>query len=166
MSAIVVFESMFGNTQEIAEAIAEGLRAAAVDARKVEVGSAPDRLDDAVGMVVVGGPTHAFGMTRPGTREGARHQADRPTVTQGIGLREWLESIPDSRPELLTATFDTRVAKVRHLPPQARPPAARRNCCAGRAIELWSHRRASTSATPWARCSRASASAPVAGARA
>ena len=63
MSAIVVFESMFGNTQEIAEAVAEGLRAADVDARQLEVGSAPDRFDETVGMVVVGGPTHAFGMT-------------------------------------------------------------------------------------------------------
>jgi hypothetical protein len=125
MSAIVVFESMFGNTREIAEAIAEGLRAAAVDAATMEVGSAPDRFDEAVGMVIVGGPTHAFGMTRPGTRESARQQADRPTVSQGVGLREWLESFLGNRPELLTATFDTRIAKVRHLPGSAARGAAK-----------------------------------------
>jgi flavodoxin len=40
MHALVVYESMYGNTKEIAEAVAEGL-AARMPAEVVEVGSAP-----------------------------------------------------------------------------------------------------------------------------
>ncbi len=55
--ALVVFESMFGNTEAIARAVADGLGGGAeVD--------------------VVGGPTHAFGMSRPSTRRSAAQQAE------------------------------------------------------------------------------------------
>ncbi|HSL25245.1 MAG TPA: flavodoxin domain-containing protein [Acidimicrobiia bacterium] len=73
MPALVVFESMFGNTEAIAKAVADGLTARmAVDI--VEVGVAPAVLSDDVELLVVGGPTHAFGMSRPGTRQKAAEQ--------------------------------------------------------------------------------------------
>jgi flavodoxin len=64
MRAAVVYESYFGHTRGVAAAIAEGLRARAdVDAVDIyEVGDAPADLD--VDLLVVGGPVHAWSMSR------------------------------------------------------------------------------------------------------
>ncbi len=123
MSAVVVFESMFGNTEKIARAIAAGLRPA-MDVTVTEVGDAPERLDAGVDLLVVGGPTHAFGMTRPSTREDARRRVGDQVVSRGAGVREWLDAL-GSRPGTLTATFDTRAEQVRHLPGSAARGAAK-----------------------------------------
>ncbi|GGS28429.1 hypothetical protein [Actinokineospora fastidiosa] len=113
---LVVFESMFGNTREIAAAIADGM-AASGPVTLVEVGAAPERLPDDVGLLLVGGPTHAFGMSRQSTRDSARQQADGPLVSQGRGVREWLAGL-QGRPEVVAHAFDTRV-RVRGLPGSA-----------------------------------------------
>jgi len=55
MHALVVFESMFGNTQAVAGAIAHGL-ASRMTVDVVEVGSAPESVGDAVDLLVVGAP--------------------------------------------------------------------------------------------------------------
>ena len=52
MRALVVFESMFGNTQEIAEAIADGL-SGRMQVDLVEVGAAPAEVGDEVALLVV-----------------------------------------------------------------------------------------------------------------
>jgi hypothetical protein len=39
---------------------------------------------------VVGGPTHAFGLSRPSTRRDATGRREHPPVPPGIGVREWL----------------------------------------------------------------------------
>lgn len=109
---LVVFESMFGNTEVIARAIAEGL-ASTTDVEVVEVGAAPVALPDDVELLVVGGPTHAFGMSRPRTRQDAARQAGRALVSSGIGLREWLESLDAGTAGAGAAAFDTRVHKPR-----------------------------------------------------
>jgi len=75
--ALVIFESMFGNTRMIAEAVAEGLASRFVT-DLIEVSLAPARIPDDVSLVVVGGPTHAFGLTRPRTRADAATQRSRP----------------------------------------------------------------------------------------
>jgi hypothetical protein len=109
---LVTLESMFGNTRSIAEAVAEGL-SSRFRTDLVEVGIAPTRLPEEIRLVVVGGPTHAFGMTRPRTREDAARQTDEPLVSGGRGLREWLEAAerPRSRPP--AASFDTRIDRPR-----------------------------------------------------
>jgi flavorubredoxin len=109
MRALVVFESMFGNTQRIAEAIRDGLSSRASVEMK-EVGAAPTVLDD-VQLVVVGGPTQGFGMSRPGTRQGASKQATSGLVSSGIGMREWLGSVQRGRERVAAAAFDTRFKK-------------------------------------------------------
>ena len=58
-------------------------------------------------LVVVGSPTHAWSMPRPGTRESAGAKSDTPLVSQGIGVREWLESA-SLDPGLRTVAYDTR----------------------------------------------------------
>ena len=104
---MVVYESMWGSTKAVAEAIAEGL-AAAGPVRVVEVGEAGAELGEYVDLVVVGGPTHAFGMTRESTRADAATQHG-PVISR-TGVREWLEQahLPSGVPY---AAFDTKVAK-------------------------------------------------------
>jgi flavodoxin-like protein len=123
MKALVVYESMFGNTEKVAGAVARGLQLEDVDAGLVEVGSATTELSPGLDLLVVGAPTHAFGLSRPGTRADAVRQGAEAERTR-LGLREWLESLrfDPVRPPLLAA-FDTRVTKVRWVPKSAGPSA-------------------------------------------
>lgn len=121
--ALVVYESMFGNTYAVAEAVAEGL-GTALDVTLVEVSHAPQAVSDDVDLVVVGGPTHAFSMSRPSTRRSASDQGADPEAAQHDGIREWIGGV--MAPEgLLTTAFDTKVLKP-HLPGSAAKSAGRK----------------------------------------
>jgi flavodoxin len=113
MKALVVYESMFGNTRHIAEAIAEGLRSHAETA-VATVEGADAAIAAGVDLLVVGGPTHLHGMSRPSTRKGAVRTAEKPgselTIergAQGSGLREWFSTVDRFPPH--AAAFDTRL---------------------------------------------------------
>ncbi len=121
--ALVVYESMWGNTEQVARAIAAGL-ATSLEVEVVEVGAAPDEPGPDVDLIVAGGPTHAFSMSRPTTREDAiTRGADHGR--RGRGLREWLVALPSGPHAQPVATFDTRVAMMRHLPGSAARSAAK-----------------------------------------
>ena len=120
MRALVVVESSFGNTRKVAEAVAVGL---GPDTVVVDVAGAPHHLDDDLDLVVVGGPTHAFGMSRPATRADAARQAG-VNGSDDPGLREWIDLV-EGRPRCAVATFDTKVTKARHLPGSAAKGAAK-----------------------------------------
>jgi hypothetical protein len=125
LRALVVYESMFGNTEKVAGAITHGLQLEDVDCGLVEAGSAPATLPEDLDLLVVGGPTHGFSMSRASTRAEAV-QKGAPAERVAVGIREWLEAValdPDRRP--LVATFDTRVTKVRWIPRAAGTSAAR-----------------------------------------
>jgi Flavodoxin len=122
MRALVVYESMFGNTQAIANAIADGL-SDRMRVEVLEVGAAPATIAD-VALLVVGGPTHAFGMSRPQTRQDAARQAPAGLVSPGSGLREWLATL-QAPAGIAAATFDTRIRKPR-LPGSAARAAEKR----------------------------------------
>ena len=107
MRALVVYESMYGNTRTIAQAIAEGV-AERFAVKTVEVGEAPPRIPDDVDLVVVGGPTHAHGMSRTSTRESAAKQFSKPLISDGIGIREWLDAVQPPTRRVHAAAFDTR----------------------------------------------------------
>lgn len=109
--AVVVFESMYGNTEQVARAIAEGL-AGHLPVETVEVSSAPESVTEEV-LLVVGGPTHAFSMSRARTRQDAAARASVPMVSPGSGVREWLERLTVSAGHPLAASFDTKVARPR-----------------------------------------------------
>jgi flavodoxin len=124
MRALVIYESMFGNTREVASAVARGLSTRmAVDL--YEVGSAPDEIDDGVDLVVAGGPTHAFSMSRPNTRQSAVDQADTPVVSTKRGLREWIDTAGPTLRDRAIATFDTKIDKA-YLPGSAARAAHKR----------------------------------------
>ena len=116
MRALVVYESMFGNTERIARAVAAGL-AASMPVQVDEVGAAPCDVPPDVDLVVAGGPTHAFGLTRASTRADAQRQASTAVISRGIGLREWLVGLTEPTAAVV-ATFDTRIRKP-HLPGSA-----------------------------------------------
>ena len=113
MRAVVVYESMYGNTHRIADAIGAG-HETAFDVRVVSVTQAvPEVIADA-DLVVVGGPTHAHGMSRASTRKAAVQAADKPVgglqvepAALGPGLREWFGSLGDY--PVRAAAFDTRM---------------------------------------------------------
>ena len=116
MKALVVYESLWGNTEKVARAVAAGL-AETAEVTVADVGALPELSAD-VELLVAGGPTHAFSMTRASTREDAVRQG--ATHEPGpVGLREWLARLPEDGPHPAVATFDTRVDKVRHLPGSA-----------------------------------------------
>ncbi len=122
MKALVVYESLFGNTEAVARAIAAEL-AAEMTVEVREVADAPARIDELVDLVVVGAPTHAFSLSRPGTRADAVKQGATGSAERGV--REWLEQLPAGPHSESVATFDTRVEKVRHLPGSAAKKADR-----------------------------------------
>ena len=114
MSTLVVYESMWGNTRTVAEAVAEGIGS---DVRVVPAVDAPVPVPDDVDLLVVGGPTHAFSLPRPSTRVDAIAKG-APADTAERGVREWLGQLRPAE-HLDVATFDTRVVSVRHLPGSA-----------------------------------------------
>lgn len=124
MTVLVVFESMFGNTKLIADAVAEGL-AQHLPVEQVEVGTAPTVIGGEVELLVVGGPTHAFGLSRPGTRQSAAQQTEAGLVSAGIGLREWLGVLQKGAADVAAAAFDTRINRPR-LPGSAAAAADKR----------------------------------------
>ena len=121
MKALLVYESMFGNTEAVARAIAGGM-AGHADVTLADVRTVPDPAG--MDLVVVGGPTHAFSMSRPSTRQNAERQgATRPGGAE-VGMREWLDRV--AMPAgMAAATFDTKVDKP-FLPGSAAQKAHRR----------------------------------------
>jgi hypothetical protein len=107
MRALVVYESMFGNTKLIAEAIAEGL-SNYLPTEIHPVAAAPVELDPEIALVAVGGPTHAFGMSRPATRADAAKQGGAAGPVD-VGIRDWLQRMHADPAVTGFATFGTKV---------------------------------------------------------
>ena len=129
MKAVVVYESMYGNTREIASRIGEGLRRAYDEVDVVGVRDATASALSGCELLVVGGPTHVHGMTSKRTREAAReattkspHLVFEPQSTTG-GLREWFEGLEGHG---ASAAFDTRIDAAAALTGRASRGIARR----------------------------------------
>lgn len=108
MNALVVYESLWGNTRAIAEAIAEGIGAGALCLGTHEAD--PEEVLDA-SLVVVGAPVHAFNLPSEATKKSV---AARPVAAGALApllsqppVREWLCHMPLST--AYGAAFDTRV---------------------------------------------------------
>ena len=112
MRAVVVFESMYGNTHAVADEIATGLAGVG----EVVVGST-DQIPPSTfagDLLVVGGPTHVHGMSSKSSRHAAAEAADAdPELdldenANAPGLRSWLKQLPDGK-DTAAAAYDTRI---------------------------------------------------------
>ncbi|WP_410582579.1 flavodoxin family protein [Amycolatopsis sp. lyj-108] len=122
MHAMVVYESMFGNTEQVATAVAEGLRPyAEIDIVNIDdVGSVAE-----ADLLVVGGPTHVHGMSWPSSRtEAGRQSLDDVRSTKC--LRDWVATLDRVSGGNPVATFDTRIGKPRWLTGSAAMSVARK----------------------------------------
>ncbi|MFI5541867.1 MULTISPECIES: flavodoxin domain-containing protein [unclassified Nocardia] len=128
MRARIVYESMFGNTAAIAEAIEQGLREHA-EVEVVNVVAAAE-VCATVNLLVVGAPTHAFGLSRSQTRRDAAKLTDAPIATD-LGVREWLAAALPVSPGHRALAFGTKVAKPPWLPGSAARGIGKRLCRLG-----------------------------------
>jgi hypothetical protein len=128
MQVLIVYESIFGNTHRVAGAIERGIRDAAAEAvvNCLPVSRATPDLVAAADVLVVGGPTHARGMTIARSRRDAVEGVTRdpPKVNaagatqehpldqdaEGPGLRDWFHGMPKTGNGHRAAAFDTRLA--------------------------------------------------------
>ena len=126
MNALVVFESVYGNTRAVAEAVAEGLGGA--DVRPV---AAAGELSQAPRLLVAGGPTHMHGLTTARSRrmavEAAKEDgtATLETAADEAGLRQFLRELPEGG-GTAAAAFDTRLDRSPALTGAAARGIARR----------------------------------------
>ncbi len=116
MRALVVYESMFGNTHVVASNIADGLRGT-YEVTLVPVAAAAADLLAEADLLVVGGPTHMHGLSTAPSRQLAAKAAAKPDSglsldqdASGPGLRDWLSGLADGH--ALAAAFDTRLAGI------------------------------------------------------
>ena len=106
MRSLVVYESSFGNTRQIAKEIADTLATAG----EVEVFTVDDEVPSLahVDLLVVGAPTHVHGLSSTKSRESALEQGAPGEA--GIGVRGWIDKLPlCGGPRV--AVFDTRAHK-------------------------------------------------------
>jgi flavodoxin len=108
MEAIVTFESVYGNTRAIAEAVGDGLSALG----GVEVVSQDQLGETDAGLLVVGAPTHMHGLPTTFSRKMAARASEEeeleldPSATSGPGIRAWLSGLDGEGRS--AAAFDTR----------------------------------------------------------
>jgi hypothetical protein len=114
MRALVVYESMYGNTHVIASNIADGLHGT-YEVTLVPVANATADLIAEADLLVVGAPTHMHGLPTVSSRQHAREAAAKPESSltldpdaDGTALRDWLSGLAGGH--ALAAAFDTRLA--------------------------------------------------------
>jgi hypothetical protein len=159
MHVVVLFESLFGNTREVAEAIADGARTAdpTAEVACVRVAEADQEKVRAADLLVVGGPTHIRGMTSGLSRkmglsaEEKKDEAESTRSSQAPRVREFGTGSPTRRrrpravrprPSTLAATPGWRVE------PHTGSPAG----CATTGTTWSPSRRGSSSRAPKGRC--------------
>lgn len=124
----IVFESLFGSTRQVAEAIAEGIRETVpVSVLSVVDASTLDECD----VLVVGAPTHAHSLSSTASRAEAERWARDPMKhlrfegdSPAFGVREWIERCPSVRVGYVA--FDTRVDMPRIFTGSAASAIAKR----------------------------------------
>jgi hypothetical protein len=107
MSALVVYESHWGNTAAIAQAIAAGIGGGACAVPTSE--ATPEALK-AASLLVVGAPILGFALPTKVMVEGlGGHQPGQPAPADisHAPVREWLESVPGG--DTPVTAFETRV---------------------------------------------------------
>ena len=113
MKTLVIYESLYGNTREIAEAVAEGLGETA-EVEVHAVAETPPAEVAGVDLLVVGGPTHVHGMSsrlsRKAAAEDAKTKPELEPDVEGPALRDWFDGLGKTD-RGRAAAFDTRLGK-------------------------------------------------------
>ena len=106
MKALVVYESHWGNTEEIARAIAAGI---GPEAEALTTTEATREVVAEADLVVAGAPVMAFGLPREAGLDAVKRdtKAPRPGDASHPPLREWLEALPHV--DAAAASFETRL---------------------------------------------------------
>lgn len=129
MRAVVVYESMYGNTHTIAEALGDGL-SWVFDTSVVAADCATTDLISKADLVAVGAPTHAHSLPRAATRKAAIDAAREKAMAldasaQRAGVREWFIDV-GAHPHAIALAFDTRLAMPASITGRAGRGIARR----------------------------------------
>jgi len=104
MKAIVVYESLWGNTATIARAIAEGIGSGA---RALSTAEATAAEIDGADLIVAGAPVHAFGLPTEQSRRNAGGNSGKtpaPDLSHPP-MRSWLSTLPAGKGRY--AAFET-----------------------------------------------------------
>jgi flavodoxin len=107
MKAVVVYESLWGNTAEIARAIADGI---GPDTQAVTTDAAPVEAIADADLIVAGAPVLAFSLPTDAMRDSvATSEVGAPTPPDLAhpSLRSWLDSLPAGSGRC--AAFETRI---------------------------------------------------------
>jgi len=107
MKAVVVYESLWGNTAAIAKAIAEGL---GPEARALSTAEATPEALQGIDLIVGGSPLFAFRLPTDEMRENIRSKANTfptPPDLSAPSMRDWLDSVPAGQGRC--AGFETRI---------------------------------------------------------
>lgn len=107
MNAIVVYESVWGNTAAVARAIAEGFGA---EAQVFATDEVPSGVLASADLIVAGSPVFGFSLPTEAMRENIlKGEADpqNPPDLSHPSLRSWLDSLPEGRGR--SAAFETRI---------------------------------------------------------
>jgi len=107
MKAIVVYESLWGNTAAIARAVAEGL---GPDSRALTTDEATGPALTEADVIVAGAPVIGFSLANDKARDNiAKSEIGAPTPpdTSHPSMRAWLAELPAGHKPV--ATFETRI---------------------------------------------------------
>ncbi len=108
MNALVVYESLWGNTAAIAHAIGEGIGQGTVVRHTGEITPAEAASAD---LLVVGAPVHAFSLPSASTKKSVAERrlapGDLAPDLSQPPLKTWLDGLPSA--SAIAAAFDTRV---------------------------------------------------------
>ena len=116
MRTVIIYESVYGNTRNVAEELAEVARSHG-DVELFTPAVAPADALHGADLVLIGGPTHIHGMSWAATRQSGlaappvtgHHEAGADVP--GPGLRNWFHGV--GRVDgVLAAAFDTRLEGI------------------------------------------------------
>ena len=107
MKVLVVFESLWGNTEAVARAIAAGI---GPEAKVLTTSEATPEVVAEASLLVAGCPVLAFGVPTQRRLDGVRSEVGRapsdPDLTQ-LSMQQWLDGLAPGTGRC--AAFDTRV---------------------------------------------------------
>ena len=104
MKAVVVYESIWGNTAAVAKAIAEGI---GPDVKALSTAEATPTAMAGVELIVAGAPIQGFNLPNDRMRAGIKTNTVPAPDLSAPTLRSWLEHLPKGHGR--SAAFDTKI---------------------------------------------------------